>query len=70
MDEEEEKKELVITVSMQLSGLYEGELPKLEPLRRKIWNLAEDKGKYSVEEFEFNVCKAEQVKEPEDKDEA
>ncbi len=66
--DEEESKDLVITVSMQLSGLYTGELPKLEPLRRKLWNFAEDKGKYSVDEFEFNVAKAEIVEELEDKD--
>ncbi len=68
---EEDKKELVIVASMQLSGFYDTEdLPKLEPLRRKIWNHAEDKGKYSMDEFDFHVYKKEQFKELEDIDEA
>lgn len=64
-EKEKEKQELIIAVSMQLSGHYKGDLPKLEPLRRKIWNLAEDSRKYSMDEFNFNVYKKEQLKEPE-----
>ncbi len=55
MAEEEEEKEFLIAISMELSGFYKGELPKEASLRRKLWNIAEDKGRLSIRSSEFNV---------------
>ncbi len=63
---EEEEKEMTISISMELSGFYTGDLPKLEPLRRKVWNLAEDKGKYTIRSSEFNVYDKNHFEEPQD----